>query len=217
MKRLYSIIISITAVISVFSGSAVISNAANNSNDANGLKINNEYKIEDADGLHIRYVVMATNTSGKDLEVFAVFNANASNGQIVKTVSDDAYAVKSGQSFMLYGQFKNSDIEDATDFSYDLKTSDTSLCRYDAVSLDVAKAEDNTLSVTGTNYSTEDIGCINVRTVFFKDGAPVAFDTVNIGDSGYLLRSGSSNTQELGMLLEDYDNYVVTYVAADDM
>ncbi|WP_026664802.1 hypothetical protein [Butyrivibrio sp. FC2001] len=215
MRRIYSLIIAIAVIISMFTSSAIISYAANQT--ADGIKIEGEYLISDIDGIHTRYVVVAKNVSDKDLSVIAKFYALKANGNPVKSVTDGASAVKKGQSFMLYGQFKNSDIEEATEFSYEITVKETDNCRYDAVGFDVEAGIDSALAVTGTNYSSEDVGCINVRSIFFKNGEAVAFDTVNIGDYGYSLRSGSSNTQEIGMLLPEYDDYLVTYSVASDL
>ncbi len=214
MKKILSFVISITTAMIFVAGSATVSNAKTGEND---IKITDEYEIADADGLHTRYVIIATNNSDKDLEVSAFFSAVASDGDAIKTVSDCENTVKAGQSFMLYGQFKNSDIEDAADFSYTLESEITENCRYDSVDIDVQKNVDNSLSVTGINNTSEDVSYVNVRTVFFKNGSPVAFDTVNLGDSAFSLQGEGSNTQELGMLLEDYDDYLLTYSVAGDM
>ncbi len=214
MRKIYGLIIAIAVIFSTFSFT-FISYAANKT--ADGIKIEGEYLISDIDGIHTRYVVVAKNVSDKDLAVVAKFYALKPGGNPVKSVTDGASAIKSGQSFMLYGQFRNSDIEEAESFSYEITVNETDSCKYDAVSFNVEEGTDNVLEVTGTNYSSEDVSCINVRSVFFKDGEAVAFDTVNIGDCGYFLRSGSTNTQELGMLLPDYDDYIVTYSVADEL
>lgn len=215
MRKIYGIIIAIAVIISTFANSAIFSYAANKTID--GIEIEGEYLIHDIDQVHTRYVVVAKNISGKDLSVVAKFYARKDNGNPIKSVTDGASAVKDGQSFMLYGQFKNKDIEEAAGFSYDLTVSETDGCRYDSVGFSVEEDLDNALNVTGTNYSSEDVSCINVRSVFFKDGEAVAFDTVNIGDLGYLLRSGSTNTQKIGVLLPEYDDYLITYFVADDI
>ncbi|WP_026660664.1 hypothetical protein [Butyrivibrio sp. AC2005] len=215
MRKIYGLIIAIAVIISTFSNSTIISYAANKT--AEGIKIEGEYLISDIDGIHTRYVVVAKNTSDKDLAVVAKFYALKANGNPIKSVTDGASAVKSGQSFMLYGQFKKKDIEDAASFSYEITVTETTGCRYDEVGFDIEAGLDNALEVTGTNYSSEDVGCINVRSVFFKDGEAVAFDTVNIGDAAYSLRSGSTNTQEIGVLLPEYDDYLVTYFVADEL
>ena len=167
--------------------------------------------------MHSEYVVIATNTSGMDLSVSAYFHAVASNSNPIKTVSDSASAIKNGQTFILYGQFVNDEVIDASSYSYELATEATHDCKYDAVNIDVQTEEDGVLEVTGTNYSSEDISLVNVRTVFLKDGKPVSFDHVNLGDSAYSFSSGGSNTQELGMVHPDYDNYIITYSAAGNM
>ncbi len=216
MKKIYSIIISIALIFGAFTPVHVLARA-NQSVSASDISIDAEYLIKDQDGLHSRYVVIASNSTGSDISVKADFYALNSEGSPIVAVHDSADAVKAGQSFIMYGQFKNDAIADAASFTYDLRGETTSQCRYDAVGLDVQKSADNELNITGTNFSASDVNLINVRGVFFKDGAPVAFDTVNIGDSGYTLRSGSSGIQQLGMTLEDYDDYVITYTASSDI
>ncbi|WP_026528679.1 hypothetical protein [Butyrivibrio sp. VCD2006] len=214
MRKIYGIIITIAVVISIFSDSALISTAANNSD---GIQINGEYLISDTDGMHSEYVLIAKNISGIDLTVTANFFAASSESDTVKAVSDTAPAIKNGQTFILYGQFKNSDLENASGISYKLTTAATNSCKYDAVNVDASANEDGVLEITGTNYSSEDVSLVNVRTVFFKDGTPVGFDHVNLGDSAYSFRSGSSNSQELGMIHPEYDNYIITYTVADEL
>ena len=160
--------------------------------------------------------VVAKNISGDDLSVSADFYALNTNGTTAKRVSDSTDSIKDGQTFILYGQFKNSDIKEATGYSYKLSTKTAASCNYDAVNIDVSEGDNNSLCVTGTNYSAEDIGLVGIRAVFFKEGTPVAFDYVNIGDEAYTLHSGSSNTQSIGVLLDDYDDYILTYSIADD-
>ena len=206
----------ISEILSIFANSSHILNAAS-SNGNDGIQINAEYLISDIDGMHSEYVVIAKNTSGKDLSVKACFEALSADNDPVKVVSDEALAVKNGQSFILYGQFKNDDIEDAASYSYKLTSDITDDCKYDCVNIDTTSDEDGVLTVSGINYSSENISLVNVRCVFFKDGAPVFFDHVNLGDGAYTFRSGSSNTQELGMLHPDYDNYVLTYQVSGDM
>lgn len=217
MRKIYGIIITIAVFISVFANSSFITNAASGHGIAEGLQINAEYLIRDIDGMHNEYVVIATNNSGSDVHVSAYFHAVASTGNPIKTVSDEAKAIKNGQTFILYGQFKNEDVIDVSSYSYDLITDAASDCKYDSVNIDVEAEESGTLEVTGTNYSSEDISLVNVRTVFFKDGKPVAFDHVNLGDSAYSFRSGSSNTQEIGMVPVEYDNYILTYSVSSDI
>ncbi|WP_022763080.1 MULTISPECIES: hypothetical protein [unclassified Butyrivibrio] len=216
MRKIYGIIITIAVFISIFANSSFTITAASGQGMADGLQINGEYLIMDSDNLHSEYVVIATNKSGKDLSVVAKFFAVGGNGNPIKTVYDSASAIKNGQSFILYGQFKNSELKDVASYSYTLMTGITEDCKYDSVNVDV-ESQEGVLEVTGTNYSSEDTSLVNVRTIFFKDGSPVAFDHVNLGDSAYSLRSGSSNTQELGQLHPEYDNYLITYSVASDM
>ena len=206
MKKIYGIIVSIALLIGLIAPVSINAKAASVSD----ISISGEYLIKDSDGLHSRYVVLATNNSEKDLTVEADFHA-LSGRKAVKTVHDCAEAVKAGQSFIVYGQFRNDQIAKASGYTYDLKVSETSSCKYDAVNMEITKSDDNTIIVTGTNYSQSDVYSVNTRCLFFKDGTPIAFDTVNIGDSGQLLRSGKAGVQQLGMIPVDYDDYTVTY------
>ncbi|WP_408070659.1 hypothetical protein [Butyrivibrio sp. JL13D10] len=215
MKKIYGLIAAIAVIISIFSTSSFVSYASNKT--ADGIAIDGEYLITDNDGMHTRYVLIAKNISGKDLSVMAKFHAQKVDGNHIKSVTDGTAAVKNGQSFMLYGQFKNDDIEEAGGFSYEISSEETDSCMYDAIGLDVKTGTDSALTITGTNYSSEDVACVNVRSVFLKNGTPVAFDTVNIGDCAYSLRSGSSNTQDLGILVPEYDDYIVTYSVANEL
>ncbi|MBE5861190.1 MAG: hypothetical protein E7301_13860 [Butyrivibrio sp.] len=179
------------------------------------ITVDDEYVICDEDGYNTRYVIVATNNSSNDIVVSAVFNALSEDGAVIKTVSDYGLVVKAQNAFILYGQFKSEEVKDAT-FSYDLTVADTDVCRQDSVNIEYAPSEENTLVVTGTNYSEQDVQAVNVRSIFFNEGEPVAFDTVNIADKGYTLHSGSSNTQELNLLPSEYDDYVVTWSAPSD-
>ncbi len=210
MRKLFGIILSL----SIFVGSAfstnIIAKASNVS--TKDISVDDEYVICDEDGYNTRYVIVATNNASDDIVASAVFNALSKDGSVIKTVSDYGCVVKAGHAFILYGQFKSDEVEDAT-FSYDLTVEDTTVCRHDSVDVECEKSEENTLVVSGTNYSEQDIQAVNVRGVFFNDGEPVAFDTVNLADNGFTLHSGSSNTQELNMTPTEYDDYVVTWSA----
>ena len=209
MRNIIGIIIAITLTITALS--PVSADAAMSSASASDISIKGEYLIRDNDGMHSRYVVLAENTSPDDISVKADFHALSSDGKEIKTVHDVASAVKSGQTFIIYGQYLNDAIADAASFSYDLHVNSTSGCRYDAVSVDVSRTANDTIAVSGTNYSKSDVIAVNVRGVFYKDGVPVAFDTVNIGDQGYVLSGGAGSVQELMQTFTDYDDYVITY------
>ncbi len=209
MKKIISLIM--TAIITLGMATPISAEAVTRSASISDISVNGEYLIKDNDGLHSRYVVLATNNSGEDIAVKADFHALSSDGSSIKTVHDSAEAVKAGQEFIVYGQFLNDSIADAASFTYDLAVQTTSDCRYDAVNIDIKESSNDTIAVTGTNYSQADVMAVNVRGVFYKDGIPVAFDTVNIGDQGYALRSGADSVQELGQTFDDYDNYVITY------
>lgn len=216
MKKALNFIISFAFIICAFT--PVVANAKGNKGavSASDISINAEYLIRDVDGLHSRYVVLATNNSDSDIVVDADFFAVTTEGTVLQTVHDSAEAVKAGQTFIVYGQFKNDSIEGAGDFKYELHPVYTANCRYDAVNIEIQDSDYSALSITGTNYSDSDINAVNVRGIFFKDGQPVAFDTVNVGDKGYTLHSGATTVQELGMFADDYDDYVITYTATSD-
>ncbi len=211
MKKVIGIIISLTLLTAVFMPATAKAATGNISED---ISINAEYLIKDTDGLHTRYVVLATNSGNSDISVSADFYAVSADGSNLKTVHDYAEAVKKGQTFIVYGQFRNDVAARASGFSYSIKATETVDCRYDAIGIDSQKSEDNSIIITGTNYSKSNVNAVNVRSIFYKDGAPVAFDSVNIGDSGYSLRSGGTGVQELGLTYSDYDDYVITYSVA---
>ncbi len=209
MRKIYGIIIAIALIFGAFTPVEVLAKASD-------ISVNAEYLIRDQDGIHSRYVVLATNASGSDISVKADFYALDASGKPIKVVHDYADAVKNGQNFIIYGQFKNDSIADVASFSYDIRVETTGSCRYDAIGLDVQKDDSSTLNVTGTNFSASDVNLVNVRSVFFKDGVPVAFETVNVGDSAYVLHSGNTNNQQLAMVPVDYDDYIVTYTVSCD-
>ena len=210
MKRIYGIVIAVAiAFVATFSFNVYAKGSTKD------VRVNNEYVIIDMNGYNTRYVLECTNISDSDLMAGAVFYARDDEGNVVKKVSDCGYMVKSGASFILYGQFKTVEVSGISNFDYDITAEKTSECRADAVGVECNSSEEGSLVVSGTNYSSSDVEGINVRSVFYKDGEPVAFDTVNIADTGYTLHSGSSNTQELAMQDFEYDDYVVTWSVSD--
>ncbi len=210
MNKITTLIVTMAFLVGVFTPVQVSANASSQSD----IGIKAEYLIKDSDGLHTRYVVLATNNSESDVTVNASFHAIDANGNIIKTVYDSAESIKKGQEFIIYGQFRNEIASAASAIKYDFSVADDNCCNYDAIGIDIAQEEDNSLTVTGTNYSKADVNAVNVRGIFYKDGTPVAFDTTNIADTSYTLRSGNSGTQELCQVPTDYDNYVITYSAS---
>ncbi|WP_026495192.1 hypothetical protein [Butyrivibrio sp. WCD3002] len=210
MNRIKSLIVTLVFLVGVFTPVQVNARSASPSD----IGIKAEYLIKDNDGLHTRYVVLATNNSDSDITITASFHAISSNGAVIKTVFDNTESVKRGQDFIIYGQFRNEIAAAASSFKYDLNINENNCCNYDAIGLDISEDEDRSLTITGTNYSKTDVNAVNVRGIFYKDGTPIAFDTTNIADTSYTLRSGNSGSQQLCMVPVDYDNYVITYSAS---
>ena len=107
----------------------------------------------------------------------------------------------------------NENIKGGATFSYDLNVAETDNCTYNMVDIDTS-AKEKCIEVSATNYSEKDIQGVGVRTLFTKNGRPVAFDTVNIADVGYTFHGGSTNSQMIGLNASDYDNYIITYISA---
>ena len=179
----------------------------------NGIMIEDEYIIPDKFDWCTYYVLVATNNTGKDVEINADFSATDSKKSLVSLVHDRADAVKDGQKFILYGQFLNENIKGGATFSYNLNVAETDNCTYNMVDIDT-NAREKCIEVSATNYSEKDIQGVGVRTLFTKNGKPVAFDTVNIADVGYTFHGGSTNSQMIGLNASDYDNYIITYISA---
>ena len=182
-------------------------------NLSSGITIEDEYFIPDSFDWCTYYVLVATNNSGKDLEITADFRASDKKGEMVSLVHDKADAVKNGQQFILYGQFLNENIAEASSFEYKLDVEETDNCTYSMIDIDTNSRE-KCIEVSATNYSEKDIKGVGIRTLFMKNGKPVAFDTVNIADVGYTFHGGSTNSQMIGQNASDYDNYIVTYISA---
>lgn len=183
---------------------------------AQGIKIESEYTIPDDMGWCTYYVLIATNNTGKDVTVSADFTSFDKGGKALNKVNDYAEAVKKGQQFILYGQFVNSKNPGMASCKYALTVKETENCTYSSVNLDAAK-KGTCLEVSATNYSEKDIQGVGVRTVFLKNGKAVAFDTVNIADSGYTFHGGSTNSQAMGVTAGDYDEYIMTYTSAGNL
>ncbi len=214
-KRIFSIIITMGMVLSLFLfiGSDIIpASVAYAENEVQqGITVDKEYLIPDNLGYFTYYVLVATNNTGSDISISADFLAKDKSGNVLKKVNDYSDAVKNGQQFMLYGQFRTAAVKGAS-FEYAYAVAPTNKCAYSQVSLN-ADRSGQIIELTATNYSKYDIQCANVRTVFMKNGKAVAFDTVNIADMGITFHSGSTNSQVVGMNAGDYDDYVITYTS----
>lgn len=213
-RRVCSIILTLGMVLSLFiflgSRDASVVYAANDL--ASGITINEEYLIPDSIGWCTYYVIVATNNTGSDIAISADFVAKNRSGSVMKKVNDYSEAVKKDQQFILYGQFLNSEIKGASGYDYTYTVSKTDKCAYTSVALDTKNIGD-CVEVSATNYSKFDIQSVGVRTVFMKNGKAVAFDTVNIADSGIIFHGGSTNSQVIGVSAGDYDNYFLTYTS----
>jgi hypothetical protein len=177
------------------------------------ISINSEYVIPDGYDWCTYYVVVATNNTGKDITINAEFTALDKAGKVLGKSQDFSDAVKKGQQFILYGQFKNADIAGADDYKYTFSLAETDNCTYNSVNIDAVN-NGECLQVSATNYSEHDIQGVGVRTVFLRNGKAVGFDTVNIADVGYTFHGGSTNSQMVGHNTGSYDNYILTYTSA---
>ena len=180
------------------------------------IHIDEEYLIPDSFDWCTYYILVATNNTGKDIYVSADFAAIDANGNVVAKVNDYAEAVKKGQQFILYGQFKNTEIKNAVKYQYVFNQAETDNCTYNSVNIDAVKIG-NCVQVSATNYSSKDIQGVGVRTIFLKNGKAVAFDTVNIADVGYVFHGGSTNSQVVGYSAGSFDEYIMTYTSAGNV
>ncbi len=218
-KRFFSVLIALGMVLSVFyfESDFVPASTTYAENEASGeITVDDEYLIPDGIGFFTYYVVVATNNTGKDIRISADFFAKDKAGTVLRKVNDYAEAVKSGQQFILYGQFLTDSVKSATSFEYVYNTVPTDKCAYSHVSVN-ARKNDGLVELAATNYSKYDIQGVGIRTIFLKNGRPVAFDTVNIADVGTTFHGGSTNYQVVGMNVSDYDDVVVTYTSVADM
>jgi len=183
---------------------------------ADDIVIQDEYFIPDECGISTYYVVVAKNNTGENVAVDADFFAKDASGNTVMKVNDYSEAVGKDQTFILYGQFRNSKVEDAKDYEYKLSVKQTDRCAYDSIDI-ASENEDDCLNVSAHNKSDFDVNGVGVRTVFMKDGKPVGFDTVNIADVGTTFRGGSTNSQQIGLNASDYDDFILTYTSCSDM
>ena len=216
-KRIFSSVVAvgvslISLVLCTFCDCAGLTAFAAESKDI-GIRVDFEYVIPDSFNWCTYYVVVATNTSGKDIAVSADFAAIDTNGNVISKTHDYAEAVKKDQQFILYGQFQNKEIGSGVRYQYQYKTSDTENCTYTSVDLDASNIG-GYVEVSATNYSEKDIQGVGVRSVFFRNGKAVAFDTVNIADVGYVFYGGSTNSQVLGHNAGSFDDYIITYTSA---
>lgn len=212
--RSFSIaLLSAILVINV-SHNILISYASGNTVPSGNVVVTEEYLIPDEAGISSRYVLLASNETDSNIAISAEFYAVDSDGDVLATVTDYIDAVRKDQEFILYGQFKNEIVENAANFKYTLSFDYTDECAYDAIDIKTDTDEGSTvIDVTGTNYAQKDVEGISVRAIFYSDNKPVAFDYVNIADSGYLLHSGSTNYQQIGTVNIPFDDYVVTYTS----
>ncbi len=213
-RRICSIILTLGMVLSLFIliGSTKASTVYAENDLSDGITIDQEYIIPDSIGWCTYYVLVATNNTGSDICISADFVAKDRSGGVIKKVNDYSEAVKKDQQFILYGQFLNDEIRGAKGYDYAYTVTPTDKCAYSSVSLDT-KDIGECVEVSATNYSKFDIQSVGVRTVFMKNGKAVAFDTVNIADSGIIFHGGSTNSQVIGVTAGDYDNYLLTYTS----
>ena len=213
-RRFYSIILTLGMVLSLFyflgSNKALTVYAENDL--AGGITIEEEYLIPDSIDWCTYYVIVAKNSTGSDICISADFVAKDKDGAALKKVNDYSEAVKKDQQFILYGQFLNKEIKNALAYEYNYTVKTTDKCAYRSVMLDT-KNVGKEIEVSATNSSKFDIQSVGVRTVFMKNGKAVAFDTVNIADTGITFRGGSTNSQVIGTYAGDYDNYIMTYTS----
>ena len=216
-KRTFSLIMSMGLSVVLFT-TIVLCKAVQLKVDAaevssDGITINSEYTIPDGYNWCTYYVVVATNNTGSDISISADFVALNKDGEILSKVNDYFEAVKNGQQFILYGQFKNSEINSVADYKYEFELYETDNCTYTSIDIDATDVGE-CLQVSATNYSEHDLQGVGIRTIFLRNGRPVAFDTVNIADTGYTFHGGSTNSQVLGYNAGVYDNYIMTYTSA---
>jgi hypothetical protein len=213
-KRIFSSIVTLGAclgiILGVISTNSLPSYAA--AEPQGEITIDDEYLIPDSMDWCTYYVVVATNNTGSDISISADFVAKDKKGTVLRKVNDYSDAVKAGQQFILYGQFLNSATKGAASYEYAYTINPTDRCAYSSVTFDAARSDDG-IQVKATNGSKFDVQGVGVRTVFMKDGKAVAFDTVNIADTGWTFRSGSTNSQVIGMNAGDYDKYIMTYTS----
>ena len=218
-KRFFSVIVAMGMIISALSieSDFVPAKTAYAEKEAPaGVVIDDEYLIPDGMGYFTYYVVVATNNTGSDIAISADFLAKDKGGTVLRRVNDYSDAVKNGQQFILYGQFSSESIRKAASFEYDYNFAPTDKCAYSQVSVN-AKRDGHLVELSATNYSKYDIQGVGVRTIFLKNGKPIAFDTVNIADIGTTFRGGSTNYQVVGMNVADYDDVVVTYTSVSNI
>ena len=218
-KRIFSVIVAMGMIISALSieSEFVPGKTAYAENEApSGVTIDDEYLIPDGMGYFTYYVVVATNNTGNDIAISADFLAKDKAGNVIRKVNDYSDAVKNGQQFILYGQFSQESIRKAASFEYDYNVVPTDKCAYSQVSVN-AQRNGHLVELSATNYSKYDIQGVGVRTIFLKNGKPIAFDTVNIADLGTIFHGGSTNYQVVGMNVLDYDDVVVTYTSVSNI
>ena len=217
-KRIFSTLLilgfSLILLASGLSVSTVNASASDfSAKDNKNIQIDSEYVIPDGFGYSTYYVVVATNNTGKDISINADFVALNEAGEVLAKVNDYFDAVGRGQQFILYGKFLNKQIKNAVKYQYVFNTSETENCTYNSVNVGTTRIGE-CIEVSATNYSEKDIQGVGIRTVFLKKGKPVAFDTVNIADTGYVFHGGSTNSQVIGYNAGTFDDYIMTYTSA---
>ena len=219
MKRIFACTLTLGMLIILLSGRttsfipAGISYAAEET--MGDITIDSEYMIPDNIGWCTYYVVVATNNTGSDISISADFVAKDASGNVLRKVNDYADAVKNDQQFILYGQFVNAEVGNASDYEYAYTINPTDRCAYTSVAIDTRDIGD-CVQVSATNYSEYDIQSVGVRSVFMKNGKAVAFDTVNIADAGITFHGGSTNSQVIGTRAGDYDDMILTYTTVSN-
>ena len=218
-KRFFSVVVAMGMIISALSieSDLLPAKTAYAENEPGyGVTIDDEYLIPDGIGYFTYYVVVATNNTGNDIAISADFLAKDKAGNVIRKVNDYSDGVKNGQQFILYGQFSQESISKAASFEYDYSIATTNKCAYSQVSVSAQK-NGSLVELSATNYSKYNVQGVGVRTIFLKNGKPIAFDTVNIADVGTTFRGGSTNYQVVGMNVSDYDDVVVTYTSVSDI
>ena len=217
-KRFFSILIALGMILSVFyfESDIVPATIAYAENEVStDITIDDEYLIPDGMGFFTYYVVVATNTTGSDIKISADFLAKDKSGTVLRRANDYSDAVKNGQQFILYGQFATEAVKRAASFEYVYNTAPTDKCAYSHDSVNAQKNE-GLVELSATNYSKYDVQGVGVRTIFLKNGKPVAFDTVNIADAGTAFHGGSTNSQVIGTRAGDYDDMIITYTSVSN-
>ena len=120
-KRIFSVIITLGMVLLFLGFESLFVPAATSyaENDlSSGITIDEEFLIPDGMGFFTYYVVVATNNTGSDIAISADFLAKDKGGTVLRRVNDYSDAVKSGQQFILYGQFNSDAVRKGASYEY---------------------------------------------------------------------------------------------------